>query len=297
MNELSIPQIPSVLAMDATRREAFAEEFVLLLASRTNRYTMGDSSSVRIETAERLARGALYCVDLHIRLSPGGESGGQSVRSLFEAGVKDARRLARHGMLLLKQAEANRPPIENIGFGDTLASLPQFFRAYDTAFFAQEIPCDIDYPLCHPVPESLLGVEYVNEYIRRLLVESAFLRMFPAPLLALVYERSFGGDGGLLVNLYAPVAEAALGRVLAGKAVSNLLTDALDRALIWRRMNGVPESEALGALEQAAKSVCGELNISGALESDYLLQTSLALLPRLRACEAEPGYRGIFASN
>ncbi len=297
MNELSIPQIPSVLAMDATRREAFAEEFVALLASRTNRYTMGDSSSVRMETAERLARGALYCVDLHIRLSPGGEPGAQSVRSLFEAGVKDVQRLARHGKLLLKQAEANRPPVENIGFGDTLASLPIFFRAYDTAFFAQEIPCDIDYPLCHPVSEALLGVEYVNEYIRRLLVESAFLRLFPAPLLALVYEQSYGGDGGLLVNLYAPVAEAALGRTFAGKAASNLLTDATDRALIWQRMNGVPESEATAALEQAAKSVCKELNISGALERDYLLQTSLALLPRLRACEAEPGYRGIFAST
>lgn len=297
MNELSIPQIPSVLAMDATRREAFAEEFVVLLASRTNRYTMGDSSSVRIETVERLARGALYCVDLHIRLSPGGEPGAQSVRSLFEAGVKDAQRLARHGMLLLKQAESIRPPVENIGFRDTLLALPAFFRAYDTAFFAQEIPCDIDYPLCHPVSEAMLGVEYVSEYIRRLLVESAFLRLFPASLLTLVYERSFGGDGGLLVNLYAPVAEAALGRALADKAAFNLLTDASDRALIWKKTNGVPESEAMDALKQAAKSVCRELNIHGVLERDYLLQTSLALLPRLRACEAEPGYRGIFAAQ
>ncbi len=72
MNELSIPQIPSVLAMDATRREAFARS--LWPAGKPDEPLHdGGQSSVRMETAERHARGALYCVDLHIRLSPGGE--------------------------------------------------------------------------------------------------------------------------------------------------------------------------------------------------------------------------------
>lgn len=295
MNELTpfVSQLPEGSA--STRMETSAGELLALLAERTSRYTMGDSTSIRLETAERLAGGVLYCVELAQKAHPGLAE--RTLKAQCEAGILEAERQKRHGRMLLKQAESIRPPVENIGFRDTLLALPAFFRAYDTAFFAQEIPCDIDYPLCHPVSESLQGAAYVCEYLRRLNVETAFLRRFPAPMLSLVYERIYLNDGGLLVNLYAPVAEAALGRVLAEKAAFNLLTDASDRARIWKKMNGMPESEAMDALPQAAKRVCRELNIHGALERDYLLQTSLALLPRLRACEAEPGYRGVFASR
>ena len=295
MNELTpfVSQLPE--GSVSPRMEASAGEFLTLLAERTSRYTMGDSTSVRLETAERLAGGILYCVELAQKAHPGLAE--RTLKAQYEAGILEAERQKRHGRMLLKQAESIRPPVENIGFRDTLLALPVFFRAYDTAFFAQEIPCDIDYPLCHPVSESLQGAAYVCEYLRRLNVETAFLRRFPAPMLSLVYERIYLNDGGLLVNLYAPVAEAALGRVLAEKAAFNLLTDASDRTRIWVRMKNTPEETALFALEQAAKRVCRELNITGVLEKEYLRQTARALFPRLRALEAEPGYRGIFASS
>jgi hypothetical protein len=295
MNELTpfVSQLPEGSA--SPRGETFAAEFIALLAERTARYTMGDSTSVRLETAERLAGGILYCVELAQEKRPALAKG--ALRTQYEAGILEAERQKRHGQMLLKQAESIRPPVENTGYKDTLSALPVFFRAYDTAFFAQEIPCDIDYPLCHPVSESLLGAAYVCEYLRWLNVETAFLRRFSAPLLTLIYERIYLGDGGLLVNLYAPVAEAALGRALAGKAVRNLLTDASDRALIRLKMNNLTESAAKRILQQAANRVGAELGMTGALERAYLVQTAEALLPRLLALEAEPGYRGIFAPS
>lgn len=293
MNELTPFVSPLPEGLREPRGEVFAAEFITLLAERTARYTMGDSTSVRLETAERLAGGILYCIDLAQRSRSPGAAG--SLKALYETGVLEAERQKRHGRMLLKQAESIRPPVENIGFRDTLLALPAFFRAYDTAFFAQEIPCDIDYPLCHPVPESLQGAAYVCEYLRRLNVETAFLRRFPASLLSLVYERIYIGDGGLLVNLYAPVAEAALGRALAGKTARNLLTDASDRALIRLKMNNLAEPAAKRILQQAANRVGAELGMTGALERTYLVQTAEALLPRLLTLEAEPGYRGIFA--
>lgn len=295
MNELTpfVTQLPQ--GSISPRRETSAGEFLTLLAERTSRYTMGDSTSVRLETAERLAGGILYCVELAQTARPALAASTQKVR--YEAGVLEAERQKRHGRMLLKQAESIRPPVENIGFRDTLNALPAFFRAYNTAFFAQEIPCDIDYPLCHPVSEALQGAAYVCEYLRRLNVETAFLRRFPASLLSLIYERIYIGDGGLLVNLYAPVAEAALGRALAGKTARNLLTDASDRALIRLKMNNTSEPAAKRILQQAANRVGVDLGMTGALEREYLVQTAEALLPRLLALEAEPGYRGIFASR
>lgn len=294
MNELTPIVSPLPEGLHKPRGEAFAAEFLALLAERTGRYTMGDSTSVRLETAERLAGGILYCIELAQRTRSSGAAG--SLKALYETGVREAERIKRHGKLLLRQAESIRPPVENIGFRDTLDALPEFFRAYDTTFFAQEIPGDIDYPLCHPVSESLKGADYVCEYLRRLNLETAFLRRFSAPLLTLVYERIYLGDGGLLVNLYMPVAEAALGRVLAGKTARNLLTDASDRALIRLKMNNLSEPAAKRILQQAANRVGVELGMTGGLERAYLVQTAEALLPRLLALDAEPGYRGIFAS-
>jgi hypothetical protein len=65
-------------------------------------------------------------------------------------------------------------------------------------------------------------VEYINDYLRRLNLESAFLRRFDAGLLTLLYERYYGDYEGLLVNLYAPAAQAALGSALAGKSPRKL---------------------------------------------------------------------------
>jgi len=293
MNDAFLPACLQRGELDRGRREAFAGELLTLLAERTERYTMGDSTSVREETAERLLRGISYCIDLHLRTDGGGNAGAQPVRALYEAGVKDAQRQARHAKLLLKQAEANRPPVENVGFADTLSSLPAFFKRYDAVFFAHEIPCGIDYPLCHAVSEELLGAEYVAEYLRRWNMECAFLRRFSAPLLSLLYERSIG-DAGLLVNLYSPAAEAALGRALSGKAVLNLFADKEDHKCICERVGRAPEDAARAALCAAAERVCAELDITGGAEQAYLQNTALALLPRLRACAPEAGYEAIF---
>jgi hypothetical protein len=276
-------------------RDAFGEEFALLLAERTERFTMLDSTSVRVETAEALARGILYCVDLHLRTDSEATQSAASLKTLYESGVMDAKRLARHGKLLLKQAEANRPPVANIGLNDTLSALPFFFRRYDADFFAHEIPCDIDYPLCIPVSEELFGAEYINEYLRRLLMENMFLRKLNPGMLARVYTSQYGDYDGLLVNLYTPVAEAAVGRALAGKSVRNLVTDSFDWELIRNRFSGLSDEAAKTALRSAAAVVCSELKITGASEREYLAQAAIALLPRIRSAEGSSGLEGLFA--
>ena len=284
-------------AIDVQNRESFGAEFAALLAERTGRFTMRDSTSVRAETAEALARGILYCIDLHLRTAPDGPESAAPLKTLYEAGVADAKRLARRGKLMLRQAEANRPPIANIGLNDTLSALPLFFRRYDADFFAHEAPCDIDYPLSVPVSESLAGAEYINEYLRRLIIENTFLRRFHPALLECVYQSQYGDYDGLLVNLYAPVAEAAVGRLLAGKTAKNLRTDSADRGLIWRRFSGLPDATANAALKSAAASVCEELGVAGKLERDYLEMVALALLPRIRSARGPDELGGAFAPS
>lgn len=116
------------------------------------------------------------------------------------------------------------PQIENRSLTDTLAGIGAFWRRYDRRFFAHEVPGDIDYQLCLPAPERLLGVDYLISWLSRLLAESRFLNCFDRRAVVRVLEGSCPDYRGLHINLFEPVAVNALGRTLLG-------LDPLDLAL------------------------------------------------------------------
>ncbi|MEZ4628058.1 MAG: DUF6179 domain-containing protein [Eubacteriales bacterium] len=112
--------------------------------------------------------------------------------------------------LLLLQAQRTSPPLTNTAYCDTMTALPAFFAGYDADFFAQEIPCSFDYPLCQPVSDALLGAEYIKDFLRRLLAENTLLRAFAPETLLALYEKYYIDYADLLVNLYLPAAEMAV---------------------------------------------------------------------------------------
>lgn len=258
-----------------------SEELLALLVERTARYTMGDSTSVRVETAARLLEGILYCLNLSKR-SAGAQDPNATVKDRFFAGVREAERLKRRAALLYAQAKRFEPPVVNLGYTETCLALSGFFRQYDPAFFAQEIPCAIDYPLCQPVSERLKGVEYLLDYLKRWLVESSFLRMMDADSLRRLYAGYYADDPDLLVNLYLPAAEAASLCALAGRPVRQLTLRPADRERIVRLIDAEDASSAKTAMCEAAEHAGKELNQTGEFSLDYLKRTALDLLTRLR---------------
>ena len=156
----------------------YKDAILTLLRERTARYTMGDSTSVPVDTARRLLEGILYCLALAERGSGPDTDSPLPTEQRRLAGAEQAKKLARRAKFLHKEATRMQPPVVNRAFRDTLSALPAFFRAYNPDFFAQEIPCSFDYPLCQPVPDSLAGVEYILDYLRRWIIESSFSARF-----------------------------------------------------------------------------------------------------------------------
>jgi hypothetical protein len=249
---------------------------------------MGDSTSVPVDTARRLLEGIVFCVELDSKFPSPSHSLDAPLRARWEAGVMEAKRLAKRAKLLLREAERMLPPVTNRAFRDSLAAIPAFFRAYDPDFFAQELPCSLDYPLCHPVSDALLGVEYLLDYLRRWLTESLFLRAFPSVALKDLYERYYGDYEDLLVNLYQPVSELSALCALAGKPVLRL-------SLSPRELAGMEEillrdeDTAREALLRAAEGALAELRIEGTSARGYLRESAQDFLIRFRAAhEANP---------
>ena len=235
-----------------------------LLAWQVERYTMGESTSAPQETAGELLEGLLFTLG-------GGGGDPLRLRGLLAGDLNEHYRrcrqeleeTCRRGERLWGQVWNRRPRLGSVAMEDTLSSIGTFWRRYDRDFFPHQIPCDVDYPLCHPVPETLQGVAYVIAYLRRIRLESRFLGRFDQDLVRRLLEGSSPDYRGLLVNLMEPGAVNALGRVLAGKAPYGLDLTHEDRTRVAALFAGRTPGEREDLLSAGAASLCQTL----ALES------------------------------
>lgn len=146
------------------------------LGQRTARYTMGESSSVPMATAQELFTSILFTLQLsgaspHTLLSG-------PIEEHYQRGLAVIEHELERGRSLWQAVYNSSPKVENISYLDTISNILHFFRQYDYRFFAHQIPCDIDYQLCRPVPEHLPGISYINQYLTHLLTENKLLQRF-----------------------------------------------------------------------------------------------------------------------
>ncbi len=272
-----------MLAPEASISPVDVEALYLLLDERIRRYTMGDSTSVPVDTARRLLESILYCLDLNRRFPAQDMTQGAPLHVRWRAGVDQAKRIAARAKILLKQVQRTPPPLVNTAYCDTLEALPSFFAGYDADFFAQEIPCSFDYPLCQPVSESLLGAEYILEYLRKLLAENTLLRTFSQESLRVLYARYYVDYADLLVNLCLPAAEMATLCAFVQRPVRALSLSPAEMAGINEALTCANEQDARTRFRDAADRALAELNLRGEYSLALMRQTADDLWVRIRA--------------
>lgn len=150
------------------------EKLLELLSCQVRWYTMGESASVPAELAQRLLDSICCCLGISSRHPD--ERWKRllncDVTAAYQSGLSCIEKKTRLGERLWQAVCANLPPVENTSMLDTLKSIGTFWRKYDSAFFAHEIPCDIDYQLAIPVPGSFQGIDYVDQYLENFFVKT-----------------------------------------------------------------------------------------------------------------------------
>lgn len=256
-----------------------------LLSRRTSLYTMGESSSVPESIAQRLL--ASVCFTLGIDREEPDPAAirrllAQGIDTAFGEGMALVERKAKRIGGLWEQVALTTPLLESVALKGTLESLREFPARYDYRSFAHEIPSDIDYPLAHPVSESVLGVDYVTEYLERLLIENDFMQRFDLGLCKALLRAVHPAYRELLINLYEPIAVNAVGLALAGVGdVRRLRAADEDRARIAEVVKGKPAAEVSRLLGEAAADVCESLGIEDERSRSYLARTAAGVRPRL----------------
>lgn len=147
----------------------------------------------------------------------------------FDRGVERIRHKAEQTRALWSQVQASVPRPTLRSMLDTLKSIGQSFDLYDPVLSAHVVPCDIDYQLALPVPDSLLGIDYVHEYLRRLSIENSLLVRIEPETLASLLESWMPDWRDLVANLYEPVAYVLLQSALMANAAEVVRPDGSSR--------------------------------------------------------------------
>lgn len=172
MNELM--QSPA-LSIEETR--IFAARLAALLAWQTEKYTKGESSSVTVETAQELLASLRYTLaiaaeEMHI---PWERLLTEELPPLIRRGQELLQGRLERAKQLWAAAGRTAPGLRNVYYADTLRGIGDYFKRYDLYFFAHMKPPCIDYPLLVAADEALQGLDFTEEYLKRMLTENLIL--------------------------------------------------------------------------------------------------------------------------
>jgi len=265
-----------------------------LLRRQTALKTQGDSASLPEEEAAELLDSVVYTLKLYL------EARGLPLRTLLtenpHALLAAAQQTVRDRLLetgrLYRTALRTVRTFGSRSLADTLAGIAGFFKAYDDRLYAHRVPADIDYPLCRPVPDSLRGVTWLQEYLNRLLLENELLCRFSPARVAALLTRARPEYGDLIVNLYEPVAADVTGLSLLGCGETLLELTPAQAERIAGRMRALAPAAARSLLRSAAVDAGRRLGLSGPCAA-YLAETAETLYPRIVAGETSAD--GVFA--
>lgn len=163
---MDIELLPFLQPFSEEETRRFLEKLWQLLAKQTERYTMGDSTSVPTETAQELL--ASICYTLQFEMAQSGRTPRELLKSDLYAAFQDGQAHLRAkvaGTKRLWELACTQTQADV----DTLKWIGCFFKKYDLYFFAHRTPWDMGYPLQPRVAEQLKGISYVESYLREML--------------------------------------------------------------------------------------------------------------------------------
>ena len=272
-----------------------------LLQRQVQHYTMAESSSVPIEVAQELLKGVndLIGQGLYGEKDPQEQLLRGDLDQVIQRGLERVNQQVQEGLKLYQYVCAHPPVVTNLAYRETVANMLAFFRTYQPQLMPHMIGCTIDYQLFLPVREGLEGILFLNGYLTHLAAENRLLNCFDRGAVECVLNAASPDYEDLLINLYQPVFQNALGRCLLGRCllgrdVLELSITAEERKELHRRLSPLSADELRRVVEQGAWALAQTFRMPAL--AGYLRQSAGEVLPRLQVALEHDSLAGIFVT-
>lgn len=248
----------------------FQQQLMLLMRKSIERYTRGQSSSIRTSIAQNILLSNLYTIDAALLAFANPEDAltalmNESVQTLWEKGqqcIKDGLTTAK---ALYQQVKETRLPVQIIAYNSTIDdAFDSFFKDYDVLFGAHDTMAGIDYPLAHD-DQSLRGIFYIKQYLEKLSFENEFCGLFP-PMEATALMQNYGrlyrsNYKDLLINVFELTLRNALCCILIGKPAVRLILSSTDCTLLQERLRTLNRMQLSALMDEAIFRLSDELTL------------------------------------
>lgn len=257
-----------------------------LLARQTERYTGGESSSVKTETAQGILQSVYYTVGLYLKSLPNPDMSIAELKQtplaeLYRHGRKLTEVQLEHARQLYNIIQNDCLATDNYAYNDTIQNgVAGFFRAYDADFAAHETPASIDYPLSSDKME-LVGIEYIYSYLQKLFVENQFCKNFTDYDIHSLLRGYDDHYQDLLLNIFGLVLTNLAGSFLADKKL-RLNIEPEDRLYIQHKTGTISREKLNELLRDASTHICKEFNITEKLQQEYIVETVINISAKLK---------------
>lgn len=202
-----------------------------LLKELIMRYTKGESTSVTVDTTERLLSSILYSIDFYllgfddtnealINLKE------KSIRKIYEQGLEQLRLCLADTKDLYLKIRKTRLKLDIEAYNATIdEAIPVFFEKYNIVFDAHMTMATIDYPLVFD-DMRVRGITYIKNYLRNLEAETQYCRLFSDQDINKLLQ-SFGRMCRLnhrieLINIFELLLNNSIFSVMCGNSAKQL---------------------------------------------------------------------------
>ena len=184
--------------------------------------------------------------------------------------------------------------IDNISYFDTLAEIGEGIKNYDYRFFAHKVQCSIDYQLSNAVSEELQGIEYINEYLKRLLFENEFCNNFNRENIIEVLKSYCNDYKELLINIFEPVVTNAIGLDILEKDILKLEITSYESERLLNIFNSMNTDDIKKTVLKSIDNICNILDINSSIKINYMKMTALNLVSRIEEAVRNNNLQNIF---
>ena len=269
--------------------DAVLARIMVILAELINKFTHGQSSSLKVETSQRLLLSIFYALDHVVKNIPDPIDAlhllaADEIAEIYKIGLEQLEASVAESQLLYRQIVDHKLPVSIVAYHATIdQALPDFFLYYDLRFSARDIPASIDYPLLFD-DMKIQGIDYIKQYLQTLQLENDFCRLFPLAdidQLLFHYGQVYQIDySEALINVFEIILTNAIFSVLAGNSGAQLSISPLQLELLRDRFANLDADQTSALITAAIESLCSDLTLDDSRTRQYIRKFQSILVSR-----------------
>ncbi len=268
-----------------------------LLQQKVKEYLRGDSSSLPIEIVEEILKSICYVLGINQLKDLDIYHFDNNLNQIYERQSIILKEKVERGKRLWISTKNTLPQIATQSMVMTIDSIGDFWEKYDIAYFAHQIPCDIDYQLCHPINESKLGVDYVIAYLENLTIENRMISKFSESVVDEILSCYCIDYNEQINNIYEPVSINLMGLTLLNARKKSLGINSFESKSIMDQLIVLEDEQIRIKLRQAAYFACKAMDITSKRDILYFIDVVKNIMPRILSTFDGADIEGVFITT